>query len=58
MSLENYWLLDLTARYYINQNTNIFIRTNNLLDEDYEQVFGYRPPGRSAYAGVRVSFGK
>jgi len=58
VSLESYWLLDLTASYYINQNTNIFVRGNNLLDEDYEQVFGYRTPGRSAYAGFRVSFGK
>lgn len=58
VSLENYWLLDLTASYYINHNTNIFVRANNLLDEDYEQVLGYRTPGRSAYAGVRVSFGK
>ncbi len=57
VSLESHWLLDLTASYYINQSTNIFVRANNLLDEDYEQVFGYRPPGRSAYAGVRVSFG-
>ena len=56
--LESHWLLDLTASYYINQSTNIFVRASNLLDEDYEQVFGYRTPGLAAYAGVRVSFGK
>jgi vitamin B12 transporter len=58
VSLESFWLLDLTASYDINQNTNIFVRANNLLDEDYEQVFGYRTPGRSAYVGVRLGFGK
>jgi vitamin B12 transporter len=58
VSLESYWLLDLTASYDINQNTSIFVRANNLLDEDYEQVFGYRTPGRSVYAGGRLRFGK
>jgi vitamin B12 transporter len=58
VSLDSFWLLDLTASYDINQNTNVFVRGNNLLDEHYEQVFGYRTPGRSAYAGIRLSFGK
>ena len=58
VALDSHWLLDLTASYDINRNTNVFVRANNLLDEDYEQVFGYRTPGRSAYAGIRVSFGK
>ncbi len=58
VTLKSHWLLDLTTSYDINQNAIIFVRTSNLLDDDYEQVFGYRAPGRSAYAGVRVSFGK
>jgi vitamin B12 transporter len=56
--LDSFWLLDLTASYDINRNTNIFVRANNLLDEEYEQVVGYRTPGRSAYAGIRLSFGR
>jgi vitamin B12 transporter len=58
VSLDSFWLLDVTASYDINRNTNIFVRALNLLDEDYEQVYGYRTPGRSAYVGIRVSFGK
>jgi vitamin B12 transporter len=58
VSLDSFWLLDVTASYDINQNTNIFVRALNLLDEDYEQVYGYATPGRSAYLGVRLSFGK
>ena len=57
VSLDSFWLLDLTASYNINRNTNIFVRALNLLDEDYEQVYGYRTPGRSAYVGVRLGFG-
>jgi vitamin B12 transporter len=56
--LDSYWLLDLTASYDINRNTRIFLRGTNLLDEDYEQVYGYRTPGRSAYLGLRLSFGR
>ena len=56
--LESFWLLDVTAGYDINQNTNVFVRANNLLNEEYEQVLGYQAPGRSAYAGFRLSFGK
>jgi vitamin B12 transporter len=58
VSLDSFWLLDLTASYDIKRNTNIFVRALNLLDEDYEQVYGYQTPGRSAYVGIRVSFGK
>ena len=58
VSLESYWLLNVIVSYDINQNTNIFVRANNLLDEDYEQVFGYATLGRSALVGVRLSFGK
>jgi len=57
VSLDSFWLLDLTASYDINRNTNIFVRALNLLDEDYEQVYGYRTPGRSAIVGVRLGFG-
>ena len=58
VSLESHWLLDLTASYDFNQKTSLFVRASNLLDEDYEQVFGYSTPGRAAYAGVRFGFGQ
>jgi vitamin B12 transporter len=57
-TLDSYWLLDLTANYRIMSSTNIYVRATNLLDEDYEQVYGYQTPGRSAYLGVRVDFGR
>jgi len=58
VTLHDYWLLDLTASYDINRNTNVYARFNNLLDENYEQIFGYRTPGRTAYAGIRVGYGR
>jgi vitamin B12 transporter len=34
----------------------VYGRIENLLDEDYEEVFTYRTPGRAGYAGVRLKF--
>ncbi len=56
--LDSYWLVDLTAGYAVNRNINVYARLTNLLDEDYEQVYGYRTPGRSGYFGVRLKFGQ
>jgi len=57
VTLEHFWLVDLTAARSLTDNVDIFVRMNNLLDEDYEQVFGYATPGRSTYVGMRASFG-
>ena len=32
-------------------------RGSNLLDTEYEQVYGYRTPGRALFGGMQVSFG-
>jgi vitamin B12 transporter len=58
VNLENYWLLDLTAQYQLNDTVKLFARGTNLLDTEYEQVYGYRTPGRAGYAGIQVNFGQ
>jgi hypothetical protein len=35
----------------------VWLRLNNLLDERYQEVFGYSSPGFSVLAGLRVIFG-
>ena len=57
VTLGNYWLVDLTAQFRISDGIKLFARANNLLDTEYEQVYGYTTPGRTAYAGVEVVFG-
>ncbi len=57
VTLGHYWLVDLTAQYRVSNGVQLFARGSNLLDTEYEQVYGYRTPGRAAYAGVRVAFG-
>ena len=31
---------------------------NALLDEDYEQVYGYQARGRAGFVGMRLKFGE
>lgn len=52
--LESYWLVNLNARYNINKNVSLYARIENLLNKDYETVYGYEQPGRGAYVGVNV----
>jgi len=58
VTLQNYWLLDLTVQYQLTPSVSIFARGANLLDEDYEQVYGFQTPGRAGYLGVRTNFGQ
>jgi vitamin B12 transporter len=58
VTLDSHWLLDLTAQYRISPGFRIFARATNLLDTDYEQVYGYRTQGRAIYAGIQAEFGR
>ncbi len=58
VTLDNYWLLDLTAQYQATDAIKLFARASNLLDAEYEQVYGYNTPGRAVYAGAEVGFGE
>ena len=57
VTLDNYWLVDIAAQFAVSDDLTVFVRTSNLLDSEYEQVYGYRTQGRSTYAGIRASFG-
>ena len=58
VNLDSYWLVDLTAQYRATDSVTVFAKGTNLLDETYEQVFGYRTLGRATYVGVRLKFGR
>jgi vitamin B12 transporter len=36
---------------------DLLLRADNLLDEEYQEVFGFRAPGRGLYVGGKVRFG-
>ena len=56
VTLRNYWLVDLTAQYAVTESIKLFARARNLLDTEYEQVYGYRTRGRAVFAGIQASF--
>ena len=57
VTLDDYWLISLTAQYRVSDAVAVFARAGNLLDTEYEQVYGYRTPGHAWYGGIRVRFG-
>ncbi len=55
-TLDDYVLLNLAASYQVTDNLQVYGRLENLLNEDYEEVWGYGTAGRSAYLGLKASF--
>ena len=56
VELDDYTRVDLSASLKVHRNLEVFARVENLLDEDYEEAYGYGTPGFSAYGGVKVVF--
>jgi len=53
--LDSYFLANISASYTLQQNVELYGRIDNLFDEYYEEAWRYATPGRSAYAGVKVT---
>jgi vitamin B12 transporter len=56
IDLDDYEVVDLNASFELIDGFVIFGRVENLLDEDYEEVYAYNTSGMAGYAGVRYSF--
>ena len=56
VTLSKYVLIGLAASYDLTPYLQLFARGENLLDEDYEEISGYGTPGRSVFAGLKLSF--
>jgi len=56
IDLDSYYLASLAASYRLTDQAQIYARMENLLDEDYEDIYGYNTPGVGAYAGLRLRF--
>jgi vitamin B12 transporter len=49
-------LVNLAGDIRLTRQVKAFARVENLLDEDYQEVFGYRTAPRAAYAGLSARF--
>ncbi|MCK9505297.1 MAG: TonB-dependent receptor [Porticoccaceae bacterium] len=56
VELDEYTLVNLNATLNATANLDCYVRLENLLDEDYEEVFGFQTPGLGAHLGVRYNF--
>ncbi len=56
VTLPSYNLLNVALRYQLTSRVAVFVRGENLLDEQIEEVFSYNAPGAAGYAGVRMNF--
>ncbi len=52
----DYTLVGAGVSYDVTDKAQLYLRVENLFDEDYETAGGYNQPGRAAYLGLRASF--
>ena len=57
VTLDDYTLVNASGSYALTPNIRFFTRVENLLDEDYEDVFSFQTPGISVFAGFQVGLG-
>jgi vitamin B12 transporter len=56
VDVEDYTLLDFSARYEIIKGFTAMVRIENIFDRKYTEIRGYATRGRGIYGGVRYSF--
>ncbi len=54
VTLDSYTLVNLGASYRFNDQLTFFGRVENLLDDSYQDVFGFDTPGIGAFVGLKA----
>ncbi|MEK9780671.1 MAG: TonB-dependent receptor, partial [Gammaproteobacteria bacterium] len=54
--MPSYTVLNFGAKFSLNQKLSLKISLNNLLNEDYEELYGYSALGLSANIGMQYKF--
>jgi vitamin B12 transporter len=52
----DYFTLRASATYTINKNVTVWVRGENLTNEQYQPVLGYPALGIAGYGGIKISF--
>lgn len=55
-AMDDYERVDLTTEYAVNAHVYPYVRIENVLDQDYEEVSGFSSPGFTAIGGVRANW--
>ena len=56
VAMPSYLIFNMNYMYDFNQSFSTYVKIKNLLDKNYEEVFGYGTGGRAAMLGLRYSF--
>jgi vitamin B12 transporter len=56
VALKDYLLIDARLAYKPTEKTEVYLRGENLLNQNYQLVRGYGTPGASVYAGFKATF--
>ncbi|MEJ2226693.1 MAG: TonB-dependent receptor [Alphaproteobacteria bacterium] len=56
VTLDDYLLVNVAASYKLDDRITLFGRVENMLNTDYEEVYGYTSAPAAAYAGLKVEF--
>lgn len=54
--LDAYTVVNVGGSFRFNDSLEAYGRIENLLDEQYEEVFGYNTQGRTAFIGIKGTF--
>jgi vitamin B12 transporter len=55
--LDDYVLLNAKLAYMPTQDSELYVRVENLLDQRYQTARGFGTPGFSVFAGFKAKFG-
>lgn len=56
-TLDDYWLINAAASYKVMPGVEVFGRVENLLNEKYQEIYGFNTPGIAGFAGIKLTFG-
>ena len=54
---DHYWIVNAAASYKLQPGVELFARVENLLDEKYQEAFGFEAAPIAAFAGVKLTLG-
>ena len=54
--IDSWIRFDVNGSYKLSGTNELYFRLENLLDEEYQQIFGYGTPERSGFIGLRSKF--
>jgi vitamin B12 transporter len=57
VTLDDYWLVTAAVSYKLQKGVEVFGRVENVLNDHYQEIYGYNTPGLAAFAGLRFTMG-